>query len=882
MERDGQRRTGETSPENSGTARRARGDGRVKSQHGDDLLALAIAEPVKAMSIATAALANAADPVWLSYAHQAIGISLRERGDIDLALRHLRKALPFAERSGDRDREADVLATLGGTLAVRGRTTAGLRRLDQAVLLSTPRGGVRPKVLMRRANVLAYAGHHVAAIADLKDAVRGFRRAGDGVWEARALNLRAWIRIQRGEFTGAERDLHEAETIFAPDEVTFELLDVRHNLALLRFFRGDVPGALSVMAQLSSAYAGLGDPHLELVRDQAHLLLVAGLSTEALDVLVSPSAWENSRPRERAELFLMRAAARLGQGLPELALADARAARRLFDRQDRDWWRIRADLVALRARIELGRGSRRAAVALADELADDHTEDGVLAALLAGRELAAKDPAGASTYLSRAALGRHRGSPLGRSTAWLARALDLEVQGRPRVLQAVGHGLDALAEHRASLGSPELRALTAIHSADLSTLAVRHAWRRGPRDLVHWSDRGRAASLSEPVPAPQNPVIDAHLATIRGLSHQLSQESDPFKIQTLMRERAQQERAVRLAWAATPGAGGRSTVPSPADLVLHLGDRILVQLVNVDGVLRAVVVRDGRWRTIEVGPREAAGRAVERAAYGLRSATRGRPVDLAALSRRLETALLGPVARLLPPDRAVVISPPAALLGAPWSLLPSLHDRPVALTPSTTAWVRAHRATPVTDRTVFAAGPGLATGGGEVVAVAALRPSSTLLVGDAATVPAVLSSLDGAGLAHIAAHGSFRAESPMFSSLQLADGPLTVDDIHRLANPPHRIVLPACRSGVVATVGGDGGQDVIGFAAALLTQGTAGVIASLADVDDVATVQVMQALHAGLANGQRLDEALAEARRAAHDDPVRHATAVLFTAMGAA
>ena len=160
----------------------------------------------------------------------------------------------------------------------------------------------------------------------------------------------------------------------------------------------------------------------------------------------------------------MRASARLGQGRPELALADARAARRLFVRQQRDWWRIRADLVALRARIELGRGSRRAAVALADSLADDRTEDGVLAALLAGRELAAKDPAGASTYLSRAAAGRHRGNPLSRSTAWLAHALDLEVQGRPRVLQAVGHGLDALAEHRASLGSPELRALTAIHS----------------------------------------------------------------------------------------------------------------------------------------------------------------------------------------------------------------------------------------------------------------------------------------------------------------------------------------------------------------------------------------------------------------------------------
>ena len=846
---------------------------------GDALLALAIADPERAQSIATAVIGVDTDVVVQSYAHQALGIVLRERGSIDRALRQLREALQLAERAGDGDRRADVRATLGATLALRGQTAAALHELDQAVLQSTPRGGVRPKAQMRRAHVLAYAGHHAAAIDDLQEAVRSFRRSRDGVWEARALNLFAWIKIQRGEFAEAERHLHEADTLFTRDAQHLEGLHVRHNLALIRYFRGDVPGALAAFSEISSAYATLGDPHLELALDHALVLLVAGLSDEAVDVIESTAAWTVTRPRPRGQLLLMRAGARLGQGSAELALADAQAARRLFARQQRDWSRIRADLVALRARMELGRGSRRAAVALADSLADDRTEDGVLAALLAGRELAAKDPAGASAYLSRAARGRQRGNPLSRSTAWLAHALDLEVQGRPRVLQAVGHGLDALAEHRATLGSPELRALTAIHSADLSALAVRHALPRGPRALVRWSDRGRAASLSEPVPAPQDPVIDAHLATIRGLSHRIAEESDPGKIQALTRDRAQHERAVRLAWAATSGAGGRTTTASPSDLVEELGDRILVQLVNVDDTLHAVVVRDGRWRRIEVGPLEFAQKAMDRALYGLRSATRGRPIDLAPLGLRMETALLGRVARLLPPDRSVVLSPPAAFLGAPWGLLASLHDRPVALTPSATAWVRAHKAVPRSGRAVFVAGPGLPTGGGEVGAVAALSPDSTSLSGADATVPQTLAALDGAGLAHIAAHGLFRAESPMFSSLQLADGPLTVDDIHRLEQPPHRIVLPACRSGVVAAIGG---QDVIGFASALLTQGTAGVIASIADVDDAATVQVMLDLHAGLAGGLRLDEALASARRAAYDDPVRHATAVLFAAMGAA
>jgi tetratricopeptide (TPR) repeat protein len=829
--------------------------------------------------VAAAAITSGVDPFALSFAHQALGIVLRDSGDIDLALEHLRTARRLAERTGNPDRLADVRATLGGTLAYRGLSEAALRELGEAVRTASARGAVRPKVLMRRAHVLAYLGRHAPAVDDLREAMAGFRRSGDEVWEARALNLRAYVELIRGELAEAERDLLAADVLFTRQDQHLEGLHVRHNLALIRFFRGDVPGTLAAMADLSAQFEGRGEAHLDVVLDRARVLLVAGLSDEAVEVIESTAAWTSTRPRARADLLVMRASARLGQGRADDALADAAAARRLFARQQRDWWRGRADLVALRARIELGRGSRRAAVALADSLADDRTEDGVLAALLAGRELAAKDPARASAYLSRAAFGRHRGNPLSRSTAWLARALDLEVQGRPRVLQAVGHGLDALAEHRATLGSPELRALTAIHSADLSTLAVRHALPRGPRALVHWSDRGRAASLSEPVPAPQDPVIDGHLATIRGLSHRIAEESDPVKIQALTRDRAQHERAVRLAWAATSGAGGRTTTASPSDLVERLGDRILVQLVNVDDTLYAVVVRDGRWRTVEVGPSDLAHKAMDRALYGLRSATRGRPIDLAPLGLRMETALLGPVARWLPPDRAVVLSPPAAFLGAPWGLLPSLRDRAFALTPSATSWVRAHKAVPRSGRAVFVAGPGLPTGGGEVGAVAALSTGATSLVADEATVPQTLAALDGAGLAHIAAHGFFRAESPMFSSLHLADGPLTVDDIHRLSAPPHRIVLPACRSGVVAAIGG---QDVIGFASALLTQGTAGVIASIADVDDAATVQVMLDLHSGLADGLRLDEALAGARRAAYDDPVRHATAVLFAAMGAA
>jgi hypothetical protein len=65
------------------------------------------------------------------------------------------------------------------------------------------------------------------------------------------------------------------------------------------------------------------------------------------------------------------------------------------------------------------------------------------------------------------------------------------------------------------------------------------------------------------------------------------------------------------------------------------------------------------------------------------------------------------------------------------------------------------------------------------------------LAGRSATAARVLAAIDGTGLAHIAAHGTFRADSPMFSSLRLADGPMTVHDVERLRRAPFRLILPA-------------------------------------------------------------------------------------------
>ncbi|MFJ3888181.1 CHAT domain-containing protein [Streptomyces rubrogriseus] len=162
---------------------------------------------------------------------------------------------------------------------------------------------------------------------------------------------------------------------------------------------------------------------------------------------------------------------------------------------------------------------------------------------------------------------------------------------------------------------------------------------------------------------------------------------------------------------------------------------------------------------------------------------------------------------------------------------------------------------------------------------AAVRGRTVVLEGDDARVPHVLRELDGAALAHIAAHGTFRADSPLFSSLRMADGPLIVHDFERLDRSPYRIILPCCDTARFASVGAD---ELLGLVTALLPLGTAGVVACTAPVNDAAVVPLMLALHKGLEAGLSLAEALRDARAALPGDAVHQATGWAFTAFGAA
>src|SRR4051794_8678848 len=137
------------------------------------------------------------------------------------------------------------------------------------------------------------------------------------------------------------------------------------------------------------------------------------------------------------------------------------------------------------------------------------------------------------------------------------------------------------------------------------------------------------------------------------------------------------------------------------------------------------------------------------------------------------------------------------------------------------------------------------------------HPESTTLIGREATTLNVARAVDGADHAHVAAHGRFRDDNPLFSSLELADGLVTVYDLERLQRVPRRVVLSSCETGLSAVHAGD---ELMGFTAAVFALGTQTVIAAVVPVPDEATKGLMLALDEELTKGVDPAQALTNAR----------------------
>ena len=274
-------------------------------------------------------------------------------------------------------------------------------------------------------------------------------------------------------------------------------------------------------------------------------------------------------------------------------------------------------------------------------------------------------------------------------------------------------------------------------------------------------------------------------------------------------------------------------------------------------------------------------RLVDAYTSGIEGGVRDPRAEGSETGAELYRILVQPAARLIPPGSRVIIVPDGPLANLNFETLLTPGNKPqywieqvtVSVAPSLgllaermDAHEHAHGLLLFGSPKPAPSYPMLPYADREMAAIRDHFPSrSTALFSGAAATPAAYRDAhpDQFALIHFTTHAEANRERPLDSAVILSP----VGDDYKLyarevfATPLHAglVTVSACRSAGAKAYAGEG---LVGFAWAFLHAGAKNVIAGLWDVDDNSTAQLMDHLYAGLAAGQRPDQALRQAKLA--------------------
>jgi len=818
-------------------------------------------DPLRVLVEATqlSALAQASgQPVAAAIAEHAAGLAAAWRGDVAGGLAHLERGIELAKH--DPVEQAVVRSGLAYLLARSGNLAEAL----DAALAAEP--ALEGPNLGR---LLSVMGFIYGQLGDLDQARRTYEASVATLETAEDPDVLAGVLANRGIFEWihggyqtAIASLTRALAINRQRGRVAEASATAHNLGLAHIAAGDVPLGLRLMEEASSWMDERGFDRSVLLLDRCRVLVDLGLAAEALNL------------GHEAARLLINAEARLD--LSDLALILGRAALALDDTEAAMGYAEQA----LKAFTEQGRdqaaGSPRALLHVARLLAGD----GGGVEELIGIESSDVDPATALhvclrlldadrtveahnlAQLTLEGLETNEGA-IGIVQAATARTILASVAGQPRrALEAMNEGFAAAEANAALLGSIEMRALTLRQATRLGALGCQAGLNAGDSSAAFAAvERARMLVTQLRPPSPgTDPRVDQLLAEIRRLEAEIAASPDAVDTAHLHHDRAERERDLRALTRQSASHGERpaAAAPSLQELSARLGERAVVSFATSRGTLQAFVLGgDGILHHRELGASAAIESMVEDLQHGLLAYSMGRSTNMAV--RRLErakaalgAAVFEPLGSLIDHGELVIV-PGGGLDGLPWPLFEQLRGRSITLASGAFTWKAPTAAVP--SHPLVAAGPGLEHAELEAAAVASLYPHATVLGVGAATVPTVLAGLADADVLHLCAHGRFRADNPMLSHLQVADGPLYLYDLNHAPTVPSLMIFSACEVGlgVVAPEG-----SLVGIAAALTGRGCQRIVASAVPVRDDETAELMQRLHRSLLRGVSVEAALAE------------------------
>lgn len=810
------------------------------------------------------------------------GQRLNRRGRIAEAAKALEEALELLEWDPDRlptpgtaraRLTALAIMVLAASVGSLGDAAKGHRLLDLADDFVSP--AERGMLLHQRAFNLWQSGRLADAMRWFEEAEPHLAEHGPDYMYAALFHNRAAVSRDQGELQQGLEHIQRAIELYNKIDIPANRAKAVHLEAVFWLDLGEVTKALVAFDEVREQYrryAPEHEPYLEATYAEA--LLYVGMYRQAAErwagVIAAHRLSGNRRGAALSEFW--RAVAAFEDNQFELAEEWARQAMDSLYQQGNEPMAFLARLLILQGQFD----SANEGLDFADKvsrLCDALEQRGWTMRLNQARILAAraKIRAGDLEGVEEVLEGAHGGPGHDALAEDLARHLaraELAIARGQDPMPELLAGLDLLDEYRMAFGSVEFQAGVSALGVQLSSRGLVHATRYcEPADMFWWAERSRAQALRiAPVKSSADPDAREALGRLRQARQELWDLQVEGAEATAEVERVRRlEAEIREFDRAAPGPGKLAERIAP-EAIHALGESratVVVNLFEVGGYLRAVLAGGNGLRHVQLMPfkdatelerrlgadLDALGRSL-RLPERLRSSVEG---SLRRNATALADGIWEPISEYIG-DRQVVIVPHSRLAWIPWPMLPPLRGRPVTVAPSAEAWWRAVHKPKATGPALIAAGPALLTAGREIEVIAGLYPGAQLITAEKSDPVVILSALDGASVAHIAAHGHHEPDNVLFSRLDFGRGPLNAYELLGLDEPPGHVVLSSCDLGrsTVAV-----GNETLGFTAALLHAGASTVVSSLARVPDEMAAEMMIDYHRRCAAGATPAEALA-------------------------
>jgi CHAT domain-containing protein len=358
---------------------------------------------------------------------------------------------------------------------------------------------------------------------------------------------------------------------------------------------------------------------------------------------------------------------------------------------------------------------------------------------------------------------------------------------------------------------------------------------------------------------------------------QFDPEASPRQLQVLEAEAGDREKQLlRLSREAAEAKGSRASVNSapalPVEAVqaaLH-PDAVVVEYFRAGEVLIAAVITGKSMEVVELGSMSEVEPMVRMLRFQLSKFRLGAAYTavfqesmLRAITSQLGQlydVLVRPLRRHLRGNR-LVIAPHECLHQLPWHALwdGSQHlmdEFTVSYAPSASIYALCLK------QPVAAEGRPLVLGVSdqraplideEAAMVAAALGDAKLLLGADASRRALAELGPSSRLIHLATHGKYDPNNPMFSAIRLGDGLLTLFDLYQFRLPAELITLSGCSTGLNVVERGD---ELLGLVRGLFHAGARSVLLSLWDVQDRTTAELMKSFYSRLRAGEPAASAL--------------------------